>query len=381
MRALFFGPGGTVHERRFLEKLADSKHEILFLALPGAEDGRCLPGVSRLTWPEGVKPGRSPKEWEMLVPAFREILARVCPDLVHAGPLPSCGFVTARAGFHPWIAVSWGRDVLFDAERDAEWRHSVMTALDSSDMLLCDCRAVRDRVFEMVRYPDDRLVELPWGVDLGVFRPGPARAFGKGRPGWEDAIVALCTRALEPIYGIDILLEAFRQAAGDEPRLRLVLAGDGSFAPKVDQFLDEHALRERVERIGPIREDALADLFRSADLYVSTSHVDGSSVSLLEALATGLPAVVTDLPANREWLTQGENGWLARDGDAEAFARALAEAASLTVESRHVMAEKNRRLAQARADWHANFPRLLAAWERLPSLSARGARRAERRSP
>ena len=56
-------------------------------------------------------------------------------------------------------------------------------------------------------------------------------------------------------------------------------------------------------------------MYRAADLYLSASHSDGSSVSLMEALGCGLPVLVSDIPGNREWVTDGEQGWLFPDGD------------------------------------------------------------------
>ena len=67
--------------------------------------------------------------------------------------------------------------------------------------------------------------------------------------------------------------------------------------------------------------------FRAADAYVSCAQSDGTSVSLLEAMATGLPAVATDIPSNREWVVDGQNGWLATDASAEEFADPFLRAA------------------------------------------------------
>ena len=65
-----------------------------------------------------------------------------------------------------------------------------------------------------------------------------------------------------------------------------------------------------------ISQERLPDYFRAADLYVSCSLSDGSSVSLFEAMATGLPVVVTEAPGNHEWVLTSDNGWLAAPGDA-----------------------------------------------------------------
>ena len=66
--------------------------------------------------------------------------------------------------------------------------------------------------------------------------------------------------------------------------------------------------------------------YRSADLYLSASHSDGSSVSLMEALACGRPVLVSDIPGNREWLENSPAGWLFTDGDEDALADGILQA-------------------------------------------------------
>jgi glycosyltransferase involved in cell wall biosynthesis len=70
----------------------------------------------------------------------------------------------------------------------------------------------------------------------------------------------------------------------------------------------------------------MPDLLSRADIYVSTSLYDGTSVSLLEAMGSGAFPVVTDIPANREWITNGENGFLVSEVDEEFLAQKIIDA-------------------------------------------------------
>jgi glycosyltransferase involved in cell wall biosynthesis len=109
--------------------------------------------------------------------------------------------------------------------------------------------------------------------------------------------------------------------------------------------------------------------FRTADTYISCARSDGTSVSLLEAMATSLPVVVTDIPSNREWVVEAQNGWLARAGSSEEFADRLLRAARLRPEERKLFAERNQRIVEERADWDRNFPKLLEMYERITDMS------------
>jgi glycosyltransferase involved in cell wall biosynthesis len=130
-------------------------------------------------------------------------------------------------------------------------------------------------------------------------------------------------------------------------------------------------MSERVHFAGPVALEDLPTYYRAADLYLTASRSDGSSVSLLEAMACGLPAVVSDIPGNREWVSTDVNGWRFTPGRPDALADGL-RAAFAARESLAEMGRRARSIAEARADWDRNFPRLLGAYRM--AADARGAR-------
>jgi glycosyltransferase involved in cell wall biosynthesis len=99
---------------------------------------------------------------------------------------------------------------------------------------------------------------------------------------------------------------------------------------------------------------ALAELLRGADIYVSTSRSDSTSVSLLEAMASGAFPVVTDIPGNRVWIAHSENGLLFPAGDSDALASCIRRAVKDT-QLRLRAATVNRRRVLADAVWEDNM--------------------------
>ena len=369
MQILYFSRAYTTHDRQFLLKLAESRHETWYLRLE--DDGtlyeqRALPrGIREVDWPGGKGPAGTPEDWLGLAPALEKVITDIRPDLVHAGPVQSCGFMTALIGFHPLLVMSWGSDILMDADRNELWRWLTRYTLDRSDMLFCDSQAVCTKAQQITVYADEQIVQFPWGVNLQQFAPGPDVLRLHERQGWDDSTIILSTRAWEPIYGIDVVLSAFRQAHTTRRDLRLVLVGSGSLAEQIQGFIVQNDLQDVVYCPGQVLHSTLPDFFRAVDYYVSCTYSDGSSVSLLEALATGLPVVVTDAVGNREWVLSEENGWLATAGDAEAFAQTLLQAANLDIAERRRMSVLNRRIAEERANWDRNSVKLLDAYERF----------------
>jgi glycosyltransferase involved in cell wall biosynthesis len=207
---------------------------------------------------------------------------------------------------------------------------------------------------------EERIVVFPWGVDLAHFSPGSGDGL-RDRLGWKHAFVLLSTRAWEPGYGIEILMRGFLLAAKSNRDLRLLMLGDGSLRPKILRVLSGNGALGQVHLAGQVSSAQLPAYYAAADLYVSASRSDGSSVSLLEAMACGLPALVSDIPGNREWVSPGEEGWWFEDGDAADLAigieRAYAARSSLASHGKRARAT-----VEARADWKQNFPRLLDAY-------------------
>ncbi len=366
MRVLYFSRNYTTHDYRFLSKLAESTHEVWFLQLQDDALGyeqRSLPArVRSVVWSGGK---HSTSTLLALMPEFSAILNQLKPDVIHAGPVQSCGFMTAMAGARPFLIVSWGSDILVDSEDDEQSRWMTRYALEHSDMLLCDCDAVRKKVQQILPYADNRIVQFPWGIDLQQFSRGSSSLGIRSRPGWKDAFIILSTRSWEPIYGIDVLLSGFAEAHSYNRQLRLILLGNGSGATEIDRLIHRHGLDDAVLRPGRISQLELPQYFRIADLYASCAHSDGSSVSLLEAMATGLPVLVTDGPGNREWVVQNENGWLIPKGDVHAVSECILRAASLNAATKQQIAERNRDIVETRANWNKNCLQLLRAYELL----------------
>ncbi len=367
-RVLYFTRDYTTHDHRFLASLADNGYEVNYLRLERRgrqiEDRPLPPSVRQVQWRGGQKPFRW-ADLPALLNDLRRVIRTVQPDILHAGPVQTCAFLAALSGFHPQVTMSWGSDLLKDAERSRPYRWITRYTLLRSDALVGDCEAVREKAVSL-GYPAGRVFLFPWGIDLAQFSPGsaedlqPAQAF-RARAGWQDCFVVLSNRSWEPVYGVDIALRGFAQAAQEAPDLRLLLLGGGSLAPMVHQLIRKYDLADRVFLGGQVTQSELARVYRSADLYVSASHSDGSSVSLMEALACGKPALVSNIPGNREWVTPGVEGWLFPDGDAQALAEAILKAYQHRAELGEIGA-RARAAAERRADWQKNFQVLRQAY-------------------
>ncbi len=368
MKVLYFSQDYTPHDHRFLEALARTDHQVGYLRLQDAGkdlERRPIPiGIEHINWWGGRRViGRS--EYSRAAAELRGVIDGWAPDLVHAGPIQDCAFIAAEAGVHPLVAMSWGSDLLLTAE-DGERRELAKQTLHRAEILACDCDAVRDVAIQLGMVAE-RIAVFPWGVDLQQFTPAGSTNIRR-QLDWEEAFVLLSTRWWERLTGVDLLAQAFVKAAGQDEQLRLIMLGSGTLDDEIRTLIVGSNLSDRVHFAGQLDQVELPDAYRSADLYLSASHSDGSSVSLMEAMATGTPPLVSDIPGNREWVRHGENGWLFPDSDIEAMAEGIL-AARREMRGLTAAADAARRTALERADWARNFPKLLEAYRMARTIS------------
>ena len=131
---------------------------------------------------------------------------------------------------------------------------------------------------------------------------------------------------------------------------------------QLETILNDGGVLDKVIFPGQIPNAELPDYYRAADLYISASHTDGSSVSLMEALACGVPAAVSDIPSNLEWIRPGEEGWTFTDGSVQELSALMLKLDQEKV-NLAVMRIKARRKAERNADWIINQRKMLAGYE------------------
>lgn len=357
MRVLYFSKDYSPHDHRFLSALAKTEHEVYYLKLENnlrqIEDRPVPSQIEQVLWAGGQQPFRW-RDVPRLALGLRRVIAKVKPDMIHAGPIQTCAFLAVLTGYRPILTMSWGFDLMQDADRNAWWRWVTRYTLRRSTFFTSDAQVTRDRAVKYGMNPE-RTIVFPWGVDLGHYRP--RKSVSRRRP-----FMIFCNRSWEPRYGVDVLARAFAKVTQKRKDVSLLLLNSGSQAQAIRQVLINGGAQDRVQYGGQVPQKDLPRWYNMADLYVSPSHVDGSSVSLMEALACGLPCLVSDIPANREWVREEVNGWLFPDGDAEALAEKI-----LAVIARRKELPKIGRLArksaQERADWKKNFAVLLKAYD------------------
>lgn len=183
------------------------------------------------------------------------------------------------------------------------------------------------------------------GIDMGAFAPPSAtRASGyRKQLGYEDSeFVVLYAAELSRRKNQPMLLRAFSHLIKRVPNARLVLAGHGDW-----ESLREQAIRlgvaDHVRYLG-FRRD-IRDVLQVCDAAVSSSYQEGLPVNVIEAMACGVPVVVTDVRGNCDLVESGVNGYVVDSDDDASMAEALFKLASAP-DLRHALGAKGREMAE-----------------------------------
>lgn len=174
---------------------------------------------------------------------------------------------------------------------------------------------------------------VPNIIDLSRFRPQAGRSSGM------HVVVA---RNLEDLYDMPTALRAFRRILDRFPQARLSMAGSGSRRQALEQLCAELSIDRAVTFTGRLDNARMTELYRDADLMINPSLADNMPISLLEAMASGVPIVSTDVGGIPYMVREGETALLVPTKDPDAMARA-----ALAVLSDSALADRMRNAALA----------------------------------
>ncbi len=254
--------------------------------------------IHRFWYPSGEKPlgqsGRVPKFAMVIymitgfIAALRLII-REKPDIIHGNWIVPTGLIAAATGKltgRPVINSVRGMDYRIAENRLIKplfklsaWLSDIITVVSESmksNRALAGAETVSsgvdDRFFEINSAPDSKTV--------------------------------ISTRSLEPIYDVETLIRAVPLVLKQEPAAKFIIIGGGSLDVHLQNLATELGVSDKITFTGKIDNSEIPSYMEKAKIYVSTSLADGTSVSLLEALAAGLVPVVTDIDANRPFVNE-----------------------------------------------------------------------------
>lgn len=324
MRIACIANGGSIHTLRWVNYFASRGHEVHLIChklMVGYDDrvhihlltGRFLRERSLFRY------------FSFLLWIFqaRQLIRKIQPDIVESLYVTVWGFIAACGGFHPFSLCAQGSDILIDPKLNMLFRMLVKYALKKADVILYDSETLKRGLLELGSDLEKLRLVLN-GVNTQKFSPEKKNESLRERLGVTGSPLVICFREFRPVYNVDMVVKAIPLVLSQSPEARFILGGDGELREKLEKLVSKLGITDAVRFVGYISYDEVPAYLSSADVYVSTSLSDSTSLSLQEAMACGLAPVVTDLPGNREWIVDGENGFLVPINDIQALADRIA---------------------------------------------------------
>ena len=407
MKILYMSHILSIHDSRFLKKLLSSNHDVLLVAIDNSNIPESISSI------DGLKHVAIPRPFPMhdynyyisfksIVIALNHILYRVLekfvfikklfnkrslfsheefrllfyrkkvsqiiksyrPDVILAGWVQLDGLVTALTGFKPILQMPWGSDILIHPFKDERTMLQTQYVIEQASHIYCDCDEVKNTILKITDFDAEKISVFTLGIDLKIFNKHRTAPSIIKRIGWQNKRIIIMTRAFNHLYGIHYFLMALPKIINDEPETRILLVGTGPLEDKLKDMVNSLDINQYIHFTGHISYDQLAYYLNSAEIYVSTSKSDGTSMSLLEAMACRLPVVVSDVPANCEWVKDGINGYLVPRGKVNPISEKI-----LALLNDRVLAEKmgkkNVSIVNERADLEKNYPKFDIIYEKM----------------
>lgn len=323
-RVLILSDANNAHTRRWVTATARQGYDVMLFSFnnKGLDYYASCENVTcrALDLLSSVKKLRTNGALEKLkylkaLPLLRRCIKDFRPDILHAHYASSYALLGALSGFHPFVVSVWGSDVYSFPNVSCLHRAILRYNLRKADRILSTSGCMAR---ETAKYTTHDITVTPFGIDTALFAPSVVMHKN-------DESVVGTVKALETVYGIDVLIEAFAavRKAMPQKNLRLLLVGDGKERRNLEELATRLGVAADVTFAGRVPNGDVPSLLARMDVYVAMSRKESFGVAALEAMACARPVVVSDAEGFVEVVPDGEAGYIVPKDDAACAARRI----------------------------------------------------------
>ena len=355
MRICFISHGQFTHIGPYLDYFKAGGHDVHFVSLSPSPERE----IPTYNMGFGKKYSISEGKWKYPVSMLRarRLIKRLKPDIVHAHYATSGGLTGLVCGFHPLVVTVHGSD-LTTGIKSRIWRPLLKLIFEHSDCVNTVSKDLRDMVSSLCISPD-KIQTFTLGIDTEKFSFVKQPIINQSR-----RLRLVCTRRLEPVFDHRTIIRALGLLKKRGIKFQMTFVGDGSLLGELKQQVRDSGLDDSVNFTGRVHNNNLPKVLREHNVYLSASLWDGTSLSLLEAMATGLFPIVSDIKANSAWLRPGVDGFLHKVSDAEDLANCIIKLLS-EPEIAAKAAQHNVERVVEKGDRNKNMKRLESIYKEL----------------
>lgn len=349
MTLLFLAESKSIHSVRWIRYFVDQGDQVHWVSLSAPMDPAHVSGLHFYQVPAGPVPIMLARATGLA----RRLVRDVRPDVLHAHYAGTYGLVGALTRAHPFVLTAWGSDVLL-AGKALVRGPLVRFALRRADVITCDAAHMRDAIVAL-GVDRSRIEIVYFGTNVQQFTPARRSDAVRRELRDGDGLIVTSVRTLDPIYDVESFVRAMPLILAAMPSTSFVVGGEGPERERLERLAAALGVNGRVRFVGMMNGERLADVLASSDVYVSTSTSDGGiAASTAEAMAAGLPAVITDFGENRDWVADGTSGYIVPLRSPERVAEAVICLLRNPADARQ-FGLRGREMIVARNNYHAQM--------------------------
>ena len=298
MKICFLGDAASIHIIRWCEYFRDRGHEVSIISFRNSN----IKGVNVYCLSENLSVSSEGGNIGYLKKIFRikKIIKKINPDIVNAHYLTSYGLIGTLINIRPLVVSTWGSDILVTPQINGIYKKITEVVIKRCDLITSDSKHMSDEI-KKLGGKESKIVTVPMGINIEEFNSEDKNI---------DSKTFLSMRTLCDNSNIDIILKAFKSLLSVYPDSKLILTNSGDKEKEVLNLIEELNIKSSVEFKGFVNRDQVKELLKKCRTYISIPTSDSTSVNLLEGMASGIFPIVSNLPANKEWIVDGENGYI-----------------------------------------------------------------------
>ncbi|MCK4352005.1 glycosyltransferase family 4 protein [candidate division WOR-3 bacterium] len=285
------------------------------------------------------------------------LVKEISPSIVNAHLVPNYGLIGALIGFKPLVISCWGSaDVLEPPKKLFLRKARLRYALRKATLITTDGEVLRDAVVKL-GIPKSKILNVPMGIDPTIFNPLPKKST-------KDVFHIVNLRKLDSIYNPKLFIRALPTVISElKGKIKITISGDGSQKKQINKLIKTLNI-SNIKFISKLTQYEIAKILKKSDIYVSPSLSDSTSVTLLEAMACGAFPIVTDIPGNREWIKDNENGYLVPTDNPHILSKKIIQALK-NPELLKTAAKRNISIIKNKALWKDNMKTVEEAFYKI----------------
>ncbi|MDM5315059.1 glycosyltransferase [Fictibacillus sp. b24] len=344
MKLLLLAPGRSIHTHKWAMYFKQKGWEVKVATFQDHYSEENANEIDTVILPKKL-PGKL--SYFGAVPFIKKLLRTFQPDIFHAHFLSSYGLIGALTDFHPYYVSVWGTDIFQFPQKNSLNRKMIEFTLNRADRI-CSTSHVMGK--ETNKYTNKEISITPFGVDLDVFKP-MAKA--------EKANIQIgIVKALSDKYGIGTLIKAFKKVHEKHHNTELVIVGGGPQLDDYKKLSADLSISEHVKFAGRIPNTKVPEFINEMDIFTVPSRDQESfGVAAVEAMACGVPVVVTNVGGLPEVVMEGETGFIVPKEDPEKLAAAINQLIE-NKEERIRMGQSGVVHVRKEYDWYENASRM-----------------------